>query len=414
MSDIESLQYLSGQLRRGAQQFSNAAQTLQQQGQRLDWSAQDLATGVNAWAGQGSQNFTTSWNRYHQSTQRAATAMDNTSQALTRLAQKIDETVAQLQEQQAQQSAMAIGMGVLTVGLVVLDVLQLGLDPVTDGLTVAAGSADAAAITGTEAAAGSAEVAAQGLVEADAQIAGDLDEIASGIDNVADSGDMGADGGGAPGDVNFDDGPFGDGNGEPSDQAIQYSRLDSPDDSSGTGSPDGFDDPRLQDLQTRLSGIRGTSLDEWSQLSPEERLNTLQEIDNQIADAYGFPANQITSVDMAPHELGQFIPETGDIEINSSDLGDDGDISKNYQDALETLAHESRHAYQQHLVDVFEQDPASLSDADKALAQQWSENMKPGNYIDPEDDFDGYLNQPIEVDAENWATEIFPELLGDL
>ncbi len=50
MSDIESLQYLSGQLRRGAQQFSDAAQKLQQQGQRMDWSAQDLASGVNVWS----------------------------------------------------------------------------------------------------------------------------------------------------------------------------------------------------------------------------------------------------------------------------------------------------------------------------------------------------------------------------
>jgi uncharacterized protein YukE len=216
MSDIESLQYLSGQLRHGAQQFSNAAQTLQRQGQRLDWSAQDLASGVSAWAGQGSQNFTTSWNTYHRSTQQAATALENTAQALTRLAQKIDEVVAQLQQQQAHQSALAIGLGVLTVGLAVLDVLQLGLDPVTDGLTVAAGSADATAIAGSEAAAGSAEVAAQGLVEVDAEIAGDLDEIADGIDNVADSGDIGADGGGAPGDVNFDDGPF-DGDGSSGD-----------------------------------------------------------------------------------------------------------------------------------------------------------------------------------------------------
>ena len=210
MSDIESLQNLSGQLKHGAQQFSDASQKLSLQARGLDWSAQDLANGANAWAGAGSQNFTTAWNTYHQSTQKSVTALNNTSQALTRLAQKIDETVQQLQDQQAQQSSLAIGMGVLTVGLVVLDVLQLGLDPVTDGLTVAAGSADAAAISGTEAAAGSAEVAAQGLVEADAQIAGDLDEIVNGIDNVADSGDIAADGGTTPGDINVDDGPFND------------------------------------------------------------------------------------------------------------------------------------------------------------------------------------------------------------
>src|ERR1700694_526156 len=111
MSDIESLQNLSGQLKHGAQQFSTASQTLRLQARGLDWSAQDLANGVNAWVGRGSQNFTTAWNTYHQSTQKAITALDNTSQTLTRLAQKIDETVQQLQEQQAQQSSLAIGLG---------------------------------------------------------------------------------------------------------------------------------------------------------------------------------------------------------------------------------------------------------------------------------------------------------------
>src|SRR5262249_23675192 len=158
------------------------AQTLRQQGQRLDWSAQDLVSGVNAWAGQGSQNFTTAWHNYHQNTQKVATALDNTSHSLTRLAQKIDDTVQQLQEQQSEESAVAIGLGVLAVGLVVLDVLQLGLDPVTDATTVAAGSADAAAVTEAAAAAAAAERVANGLVEADAEIAGELDNVV--VDDV--------------------------------------------------------------------------------------------------------------------------------------------------------------------------------------------------------------------------------------
>ena len=57
MSDIDKLAYLSGQLHQGAKTFSAAAQTLHQQAQRLDWSAQDLATGADGWAGAGSKNF---------------------------------------------------------------------------------------------------------------------------------------------------------------------------------------------------------------------------------------------------------------------------------------------------------------------------------------------------------------------
>jgi WXG100 family type VII secretion target len=214
MSDIENLQHLSGQLRHGAQQFSTAAQTLRQQAQRLDWSAQDLASGVNAWAGQGSQNFTTAWNNYHQNTQRAASALDTTSQSLTKLAQKIDEAVEQLKEKQSHQTALAIGLGVLTVGLVVLDVLQLGLDPVTDAATVAVGSAEVAAVEGAEVAAGAAEEIAGGLLEVDAEVATELDEVV--VDEVTESGDILLDEGGLPEDIAFDEEPvqgntFGDG-----------------------------------------------------------------------------------------------------------------------------------------------------------------------------------------------------------
>src|SRR5947209_10229852 len=172
MSDIDNLEHLAGQLRQGATKFSDAAQTLRRQAQRLDWSSQDLTSNVNAWAGDGSTNFQTAWKKYHQNTQQSATAMDNTSQALSKLAQKIEDAVQQLRQQQASQSWLAIGLGVLTVGLVVVDVLQLGLDPATDAATVAAGSADAAAISSSEAAAGTAEGVANGLVEVDAEIAG--------------------------------------------------------------------------------------------------------------------------------------------------------------------------------------------------------------------------------------------------
>jgi WXG100 family type VII secretion target len=206
MSDIENLQHLSGQLRQGAQQFSTAAHTLRQQAQRLDWSAQDLASGVNAWAGQGSQNFTTSWNNYHQNTQQAASALDTTSQSLTKLAQKIDEAVEQLKEQQSHQTALAIGLGVLTVALVVVDVLQLGLDPVTDAATVAVGSAEVAAVEGAEVAAGAAEGIAGGLVEADATIASELEAIDVG--ETTEAGDILLEEGGLPEDIAFDEEPL--------------------------------------------------------------------------------------------------------------------------------------------------------------------------------------------------------------
>lgn len=195
MSDIDRLKYLSNQLHQGAQKFANAAQALRQQAQSLDWSTQDLASGVDAWAGAGSRSFTAAWNRYHNSTQKSATSLDNTSQALSKLAQRIDDSVQQMRTAQAMQTASTF----LTVGLVVLDVVQLGLDPVTDAATVGMAGADVAVAEGADA-------AATAIVEADAEIASTLDEIEAGIENTTDAGDIPIDGGSEPSDITFDDG----------------------------------------------------------------------------------------------------------------------------------------------------------------------------------------------------------------
>jgi WXG100 family type VII secretion target len=193
MADIGRLEYLSGQLHQGAKKFSDAAQTLRQQAQRLDWSAQDLATGVDSWAGAGSKNFQAAWQGYHANTQKSATALDNTSQALTKLAQKIDDSVQKMRAAQAMQT----GGFFLTAGLVVLDVVQLGLDPVTDAATVGAVGADVAMV-------GEADAAATAVVEADAEIGAELDQIVGEIENVSDAGDIPVVPGEEPGDINFD------------------------------------------------------------------------------------------------------------------------------------------------------------------------------------------------------------------
>ncbi|MBV9711079.1 MAG: WXG100 family type VII secretion target, partial [Ktedonobacteraceae bacterium] len=179
MSDLDNLAYLAGQLHQGAKKFSDAAQKLRTQAQQLDWSAEDLASGVDAWAGPASKSFQSAWQRYHSNTKKSADALDATSQALTKLAKKIDDSVDQMRAAQAAQTASSW----LTVGLVVVDVVQLGLDPVTDAATVGMAGADVAAAEGADA-------AAAAIVEADAEIGTELEGIVSEIENVDGLGDI--------------------------------------------------------------------------------------------------------------------------------------------------------------------------------------------------------------------------------
>ncbi len=170
MADIVRLEYIAAELRGKAGSFSSAAETLRQQATRLDWTTQDLTNGVSAWAGRGSQAFQNAWNRYHQDTHNAASALDNTAQTLTRLAQKIDEQAQTIRAARARATAALLAAG----GLALLSAVQLGEDPVTDAATVGALEISFAADAEIATAEGS-------ILIFDLEIGAELDGITGGI-----------------------------------------------------------------------------------------------------------------------------------------------------------------------------------------------------------------------------------------
>ena len=62
-----------------------------------------------------------------------------------------------------------------------------------------------------------------------------------------------------------------------------------------------------------------------------------------------------------------------------------------------TCLHEGRHAYQHQVVNGIVQHD------DPNEAATWSENLKDGNYISFEENPRGYYEQPVEVDAREFA-----------
>ena len=174
-------------------------------------------------------------------------------------------------------------------------------------------------------------------------------------------------------------------------------------------------DPKLQDLQKEVKQLDGVK--NWGKLNPEERLNVLQDINKKMADKLGFQPNKVVS--KTTEELGgahgKLFPATREIGINENLLKDApkkgffssifGNGTKDAtRQALDTISHESRHAYQQQLVETFLRDPGSLSNSDRALAQQFHQNWYvPGNYVEPAQGWAKYATQPIELDAWGWG-----------
>ena len=92
--------------------------------------------------------------------------------------------------------------------------------------------------------------------------------------------------------------------------------------------------------------------------------------------------------------MGSYNPEDNTITLNSRLLWKD-----NPEELMRTVLHESRHVYQQYAVD--HPDKVSVSEE---IIRVWKENIT--YYIRPEWDFEAYVNQSIETDAESFAENV--------
>ncbi len=103
---------------------------------------------------------------------------------------------------------------------------------------------------------------------------------------------------------------------------------------------------------------------------------------------------ELTFKDMPEGNLGGFVPKGGKIELNAKMLED-----PSCEELLNTLLHESRHAFQECAI----LEPESVTVSDKVIAA-WKENMD--NYILSKFDFEAYENQEIEKDANYYADSV--------
>ena len=94
------------------------------------------------------------------------------------------------------------------------------------------------------------------------------------------------------------------------------------------------------------------------------------------------------------HQLGGYNPLTNKIELNSNFLE-----KEDCEDLLNTILHESRHAFQNKCI----YNPSSVTVKDNII-DVWKDNFD--NYIRPDEDFEAYENQEIEKDANYFADSV--------
>ena len=144
---------------------------------------------------------------------------------------------------------------------------------------------------------------------------------------------------------------------------------------------------------------------EWQRLTDTERRAILRELARRYAAQYGIDAVDVQFEDLedepGSNSLGIWSDEKRLLIIDVTDL-------PNAKDAINTLAHEMRHAGQHEMArdantnrsavdDGYQSDFWSHTEATPEEARRWADNFD--HYHDPDDNFRKYWEQPVEVDA---------------
>ena len=139
--------------------------------------------------------------------------------------------------------------------------------------------------------------------------------------------------------------------------------------------------------------------DKWCHLDATERLNVMKTIADIEPNYLGFPEVSVCAEVLKEHNLGHYNNTTRTITLNLSYL-----VTADAHTMLTTVCHESYHAYQHRLVEVYDE----LASEDKDLllfseAAQYRDEF--ANYIVGSDGYYAYSNQLCEVDSTKYAEE---------
>lgn len=135
----------------------------------------------------------------------------------------------------------------------------------------------------------------------------------------------------------------------------------------------------------------------WTELNVDERMAVLRTIADIEANHLGIPPVNICAESLAERDLGSYTEKTRTVTINLGYL-----VTEPARVIVMALCHEMFHCYEKRLVAVYD----TLSEEDKRLliflpAAVYKEEF--ANYIQPDDDFEGYQSQLCEEGSNDYA-----------
>jgi len=151
--------------------------------------------------------------------------------------------------------------------------------------------------------------------------------------------------------------------------------------------------------------------EKWTALTDNQKIEVLQCIENHSAHESGRLSCPVVGRFLYTGNdgvvLGSYDPDNKVIYINTSQFDPDSKYGKTSEALVNTCLHEGRHAYQHQVAN------GTIECEDKTLAETWKENLSDGNYISFKENPRAYYNQPVEVDARQFAEAKYQEMLEE-
>lgn len=161
------------------------------------------------------------------------------------------------------------------------------------------------------------------------------------------------------------------------------------------------DDVQIQEAVESLGNIENLNPGAWDNIGPDERLETLQTIENEMATIQGRPPVEVVMDDtLGDNTFGGYNGER--IVVNANHLNSEMPVDE----FIDTIVHEGRHAYQDHAI----AHPGYVNNSE--LVNSWAENQS--NYLTADEyGQELYATQPLEADAWDYATQIRNTLIAN-
>lgn len=164
--------------------------------------------------------------------------------------------------------------------------------------------------------------------------------------------------------------------------------------------PTSEDTLREQTIANNMDMLLSLQDEKWMELNVEEKLDVMQTVANIEAYYLGLPNElNVSVVNFQGTELGSYSDGIRTIYISLPHLE-----SASAREVLDTCCHEAFHGYQHRLIDAYnstDEDVKNLRIYKKTVSYQ----EEFGNYIEGEQDFDGYYEQLCETDARKYAKD---------